>query len=289
MTLVANISLILDRLNWVLIGFGGAVVLWLLVELIAKGPKSPLLAFAPLRLSVIPAEFALLPVVVVLVVPAVVAQTLSSWFGGVDLSDTANADTLGVMAIAQNAGTLCALVAAYMVGARFVSRPGAGFVVGERKIAGDVFAGLLAALAALAVCQGVLFGTQTLIVYFDAEYVFPVHPVIELMTSADQPRWIAWLMWVGAGVITPIAEELFFRGILQTMLQRLSRSRWTGIIAAGLLFGLAHADLPQVIPALTVFGIILGILYENRGSLIAPIIAHALFNAKTLLWLTLAT
>ncbi len=73
-----------------------------------------------------------------------------------------------------------------------------------------------------------------------------------------------------------IAREFFFRGILQTILFKWVKSRWMAIVAAGILFGLAHSDQPQVIPAITAFGIILGIIYERRGSLVGPIVAQRL-------------
>jgi membrane protease YdiL (CAAX protease family) len=38
------------------------------------------------------------------------------------------------------------------------------------------------------------------------------------------------------------------------------------------------------VPAIALFGLILGLLYERSGSLVGPIVAHALFNAKTMLW-----
>jgi membrane protease YdiL (CAAX protease family) len=60
-----------------------------------------------------------------------------------------------------------------------------------------------------------------------------------------------------------------------------------GIAIAAGVFGLAHGSQPQVVPALTLFGVILGLLHRRTGSLIAPIVAHGLFNAKTLLWETL--
>lgn len=281
-------KLILDRVDWVLIGFGSAVVLWLLVQLIRSRQASPLVAFAPARSDRIPVEMLLLPILVLAIGQSLAVTLFSRMYEGIDLKNTDDPHVHAVLALAQNTGTVCALFAAYWVGRKFVSRPGNTFVLGQKRIGGDALAGLFGALAAIAICQGILFATQWLIVYFDPEHQFPGHRVIGLMTSPDQPGWMSTLMWTGAAIITPIAEEFFFRGILQTLLSKWLSSRWMAIVAASLLFGMAHADLPQVIPAITAFGIILGIIYERRGSLVGPIIAHALFNAKTLLWVTLA-
>ena len=44
---------------------------------------------------------------------------------------------------------------------------------------------------------------------------------------------------------------------------------------------------PHVVLPLAVLGVLLGVLYLRTGSLLGPIVLHALFNAKTLLWETL--
>jgi hypothetical protein len=284
----ANIPLVLDRVNWVLIGFGCAVCLWLLVQLIRNPQTSPLVAFAPARSDRMPVEMTLVPILVLAIVQSLITPMLAKSMGGADLENLEDPKTQAVLALSQNIGTVCALLVAYWVGSRYISRPGNTFVLGRGRLAGDLSAGLFGALAALAICQGVLFVTQWLILLVDPGHRFAEHRVINLMISPGQPSWVRPLMWTGAAIITPIAEEFFFRGILQTLLSKWLASRWMAIVAASILFGLAHADLPQVIPAITAFGVILGIVYERRGSLVGPIIAHAIFNAKTLLWVTLA-
>ncbi|HNO78224.1 MAG TPA: CPBP family intramembrane metalloprotease [Phycisphaerae bacterium] len=284
---MASMTLILDRVNWVLIGFGSAVCLWLLVQLIRNRQASPLVAFAPPRGERLPIEVTVLPVLVLIMVQSLIAPLIARSMTGSDLTDLANPKTQIVVALSQNIATVCALLAAYWIGVRYISQPGCSFVLGRRQVAGDVLTGVFGALAALAICQGTLVATQWLIRYFDPLHQFPEHRVVNLMISPDQPDWVRPLMWMGAAVITPFAEEFFFRGILQTLMTKLIASRWMAIIAAGVLFGFAHSDQPQVVPAITAFGIILGVIYERRGSLTGPIIAHAIFNAKTLLWVTL--
>ncbi len=285
---VASMTLILDRVNWVLIGFGSAVCLWLLVQLIRNRQASPLVAFAPPRGERLPLELIVLPILVLAVVQSLIAPLLADSRAGADLTDLENPQTQIVLALSQNIATVCALLATYWVGSRYIGESGNTFVLGRKRFTGDLSAGVLGALAALALCQGTLAATQWMIVYFDPQHQFPEHRVINLMISPDQPGWVRPLMWMGAAVITPFAEEFFFRGILQTILFRWVKSRWMAILAASILFGFAHSDQPQVVPAITAFGIVLGVIYERRGSLTGPIIAHAIFNAKTLLWVTLA-
>ena len=101
------------------------------------------------------------------------------------------------------------------------------------------------------------------------------------------PPW-AWLI-AGAFVAAPFAEETFFRGILQTFVRKLLRSRWAAILTTGLIFGLIHGVQPQAILPLSLLGCVLGFAYERTGSLVCPMIIHALFNGRTLLYQMLGT
>jgi membrane protease YdiL (CAAX protease family) len=103
---------------------------------------------------------------------------------------------------------------------------------------------------------------------------------------------------------TALTEEMLFRGYLQTRLERLTGSKWWGLILASVLFGLYHlpyaylnprwpsagdwgdafaASLGQGIPG----GLILGGLFlRGRKNLLGPIILHAcvdLLPAATML------
>jgi uncharacterized protein len=81
---------------------------------------------------------------------------------------------------------------------------------------------------------------------------------------------------IGAIVAAPIGEELFFRGLLHTSL----RTRLGFPVAASIssaIFAAVHA-IPLLIPTFFVVGLGLAYVYERRGSLLAPIAAHAGFN-----------
>ena len=77
------------------------------------------------------------------------------------------------------------------------------------------------------------------------------------------------------------AEEAFFRGALQPRV---------GLLAASLLFGLAHfvprRGFASWAPAAVLAGLVLGWLYQATGNLLAPALAHALVNALNLHWLS---
>ncbi|MDP2674099.1 MAG: CPBP family intramembrane metalloprotease [Dehalococcoidia bacterium] len=77
--------------------------------------------------------------------------------------------------------------------------------------------------------------------------------------------------------LAPVMEETFFRGFLFGGL----RGRWGFFFAAlstGFLFSLAHVD-PLVFIPFTAVGMIFAWGYVYSGSILAPMIAHLLFNS----------
>ncbi len=92
--------------------------------------------------------------------------------------------------------------------------------------------------------------------------------------SSRYPRLYDGLMLFLLLVYAPIVEELIFRGIL---LQRWGVKwglRW-GLGASSLMFGMLHFNNPL---GLTLFGLVMGLLYIRTRSLWMPIMCHALNN-----------
>ncbi len=90
------------------------------------------------------------------------------------------------------------------------------------------------------------------------------------------------------------AEELVFRGFLQTRLQGLIKSKWLSIIVVGILFGLMHIpfqmikanmslldflkyDLRHLITTCFIH-IYFVYLYTRHNNILAPTIAHTIMN-----------
>jgi membrane protease YdiL (CAAX protease family) len=80
------------------------------------------------------------------------------------------------------------------------------------------------------------------------------------------------------GVIAGVAEELFFRGYMQT---RLSQA-WgptRGVLVAAACFGVLHVDASGVHVALAfVMGLYLGFVVERTGSVLPAVVCHVLNN-----------
>jgi membrane protease YdiL (CAAX protease family) len=81
-----------------------------------------------------------------------------------------------------------------------------------------------------------------------------------------------------AALVAPVVEEIIFRGILlRGFAAHYGRAR--GVLYSSLLFGLAHANPWQFVPAL-VLGFFLGALYLRTRTVVPTIVAHALYNGS---------
>jgi len=102
---------------------------------------------------------------------------------------------------------------------------------------------------------------------------------VKLLTEAKSV-WAVVYLGVFAVVIAPIAEEFVFRGMPFPFIKQLGRPKlaWFGVSA---LFAVIHLNAPTFVP-LFGFALALTWLYEWTDNLLAPITAHALFNAANL-------
>lgn len=80
-------------------------------------------------------------------------------------------------------------------------------------------------------------------------------------------------------VLTPIAEELFIRGIGFGLLEPLGKA--TSIAVPALAWALMHGLVAGILP-LFVFGLGLGYLRERSGSTIPGMVVHGLYNGAAL-------
>jgi membrane protease YdiL (CAAX protease family) len=89
-----------------------------------------------------------------------------------------------------------------------------------------------------------------------------------------QPLNLAIFFVVG-GLVGPVTEEVFFRGILYGFFKRWGK--WTAIVLSSLIFVLFHPlngfPLPQAVG-----GVVFALAYATSQSLMAPITIHILGN-----------
>lgn len=81
---------------------------------------------------------------------------------------------------------------------------------------------------------------------------------------------------IAGAIVTPLGEELFFRGVVANVLGRYAG--WIGIVASACLFGIAHG-LNIVLPTALFTGLIAGFLFYRTGSIWPPLAMHMAINA----------
>jgi len=89
-------------------------------------------------------------------------------------------------------------------------------------------------------------------------------------------KWEMVLVFIGAAVLAPISEELYFRGFLYKAFRN-KFSQGIAIAAASVIFGALHFDLYRFVPFFTA-GVILNHIYEKYENILIPIIAHSVWN-----------
>jgi len=84
------------------------------------------------------------------------------------------------------------------------------------------------------------------------------------------------LVVIAVVVLAPIAEEVFFRGVVFNALLREGGRRWA-FIGSSALFALIHISVVALLP-IFLLGLALAWVYQRTGNLLAPIAMHATVN-----------
>ncbi|HUE65759.1 MAG TPA: CPBP family intramembrane glutamic endopeptidase [Rhizomicrobium sp.] len=101
------------------------------------------------------------------------------------------------------------------------------------------------------------------------------------------------MLWLYFGLGASIQEEVIFRGLIQSYLERTwstSVTRLAGrmsptVCFTAVLFGVIHLDSgPIVVAGALGLGLVAGELRRCSHSLLPAVIVHALFNLPELLW-----
>ena len=99
-------------------------------------------------------------------------------------------------------------------------------------------------------------------------------------------------IFIAAAVAAPICEEIVFRGFLYRYLRNSTRQMpgWVSVLYSslfnGFLFAIVHPQGIAAVPVLTVIGAGFCLCRQWRGSLIAPMVMHAIHNGMSLLIVT---
>lgn len=156
---------------------------------------------------------------------------------------------------------------------------------GVRKVFRDIVVAPFFYLSGWVVLVVVLALYSYLLSYFNIDIAQGAHPIVPILLSSDDPR-IPILIAVLATFIAPLTEEIMFRGVLYGYM-RSYLSPKAAVPLSALTFAIVHPQGPVGIVPLMTIGMMLALLREWRGTLLAPIIAHGCVNGGTLLMLQL--
>lgn len=126
---------------------------------------------------------------------------------------------------------------------------------------------------------GVVSGLGLLGLWEAARHVLPLAQKLEdsiaqVLSSVDVSEAVA------LAILSGFAEELFFRGAVQGAFASY------GWFWAAILFAVLHTGSGKAFRIWTVFafvaGVVLGLLMEWRGNLLAPVVAHMVVNGVSL-------
>ncbi len=278
---------LLDAVNTGLMVAGGVVLLVAVAYWIRRGGRDPLRG-SPLRPNGLSAGWLWLAAMGYLLSGLIAAAIASVYHG-----PPAGEKSVELWRAILTSNLMEIIVGATMlaIAARMFTAGLVGFGLGRRPLRRDLRDALAGWLVSVCLCTLVVYVAERIIFWVAPHVKLPTHDVFSALNKASTPAFIRVVAVVGAVIFAPIGEECFFRGILQTGLHRIVRPkqgslrhRWVAIGLTALVFGLMHTQTPQYVPALVLFGAILGFLYERTGSLLVPMLVHMLFNGKTLLW-----
>ncbi|MEN6384353.1 MAG: CPBP family intramembrane glutamic endopeptidase [Phycisphaerales bacterium] len=85
------------------------------------------------------------------------------------------------------------------------------------------------------------------------------------------------LMFVFAALVTPVFEEMVFRGLLQSYFKNCILGPWTSIFLVSAIFSSLHPLMH--FPAIFLLSAAMGYAYEKSGSLVRTMLLHCFFNS----------
>lgn len=153
-------------------------------------------------------------------------------------------------------------------------------VEGPRRLVGlepvswhNVVAGLVYGLIGVVVITVVVeFLLQPLAEAFGFQIPEVQETLRQLVASPAAPLAVFVIV-----VLAPLAEELFFRGMLFQALEGRLRL-WPAAVLSAAVFGAAHLPELLVVALTFLLGTYLAMIFRRRGTIVTPFVAHLVFN-----------
>jgi membrane protease YdiL (CAAX protease family) len=113
-------------------------------------------------------------------------------------------------------------------------------------------------------------------VLFSILFAAGINPLKLVRTPLPTAPWQIFIFFLVGGVIGPISEEIFFRGIIFGFFRRWGV--YAAILVSTVLFVLPHYDGHHLPLTQIVGGIVFAIAYEKEKNLMVPVTIHCLGN-----------
>jgi membrane protease YdiL (CAAX protease family) len=167
-------------------------------------------------------------------------------------------------------GNAVVIAAVALVAARLMGKP-----IGPRLRVGPSRASLLGFVGATTGMVGLSFACGSFTELLGVRGSGVMDTMAEALQAPSAAGFFAAI--AGIGIAPGLAEETFFRGLVQTRLVA-SWGRWPAIVATSAAFGLIHLDPVQGSLAF-VAGLFLGWVVDRAGGVRPTIVAHVTNNA----------
>lgn len=137
------------------------------------------------------------------------------------------------------------------------------------------------------VLHGVVSAVPVMIVmlllfHIPVEPVRRIEEIIRYFMRTVMGRLSVWDLGL-VSILAGVGEELMFRGVIQHAAADYLGT-FTGIFIAGILFGMVHLITPFYAVIASLLGVYLGWLFVDTGSLIVPIVCHAVYDFSAFLY-----
>jgi uncharacterized protein len=154
-----------------------------------------------------------------------------------------------------------------------------GFGLDFRHVGADLWQGAAALLAVMPAVLAMVSAVMVVGRLIEGDD-FQMQENEGLTTLMAYPQvWLKIMVFVFAGVVVPVYEELLFRGLFQSVIRRFVGAAcggWAAVLMTSTMFAVLHP--PMHWPALFVLSLAIGYSYEKSGSLVRAIFIHSLFN-----------
>ncbi len=209
--------------------------------------------------------------IIAMLIGQMAALLVLSWFYGRSLAQLANVAQDGVAVSVIIIVSTPIQVGILMLMARQTRITVADYLALKIPRRGEVVLGVLVMIAFIIIGNLVSWGLGQDIV---TPFQFAIY------RTAGAAGWLP-LLWLAVVVVTPIGEEILFRGFLFRSWHRDRGDVWLVIVATSLLWAISHLQYDYfVIAQIFIVGLILGWFRWASGSTLLTILLHGLVNCE---------